>query len=166
MTNANLYWHNCSICGARWIGTHTCDPTPQPTVRNVTLPPMSKLVIGSVQAENAQLRAALAASEAKLAEQDANRAGHPGMCCGQCIDSIRQAEAKLAALIDTAEQCRDMMKFKRADKLGKFQQGSANGRAWAMLNAAIARAKPTPHSADPSSAAPPVGNPATPPSGR
>lgn len=65
--NGTLYWQNCSQCGARWIGTHTCDPTPRPTVRNITLPPMSKLVIGRVEAENAQLRADLAAAEAKLA---------------------------------------------------------------------------------------------------
>lgn len=82
--NGTLYWQNCSMCGARWIGTHTCDPTPQPTVRNITLPPMSKLVIGSVQAENARLRAALAKLSLILKER---RVGHSVMCLHEPVGS-------------------------------------------------------------------------------
>jgi hypothetical protein len=80
----------------------------------------------------------------KAADADARVTGYTD----QLRAALAAAEAKLAALIETAERCRDMLKFKRADRLRPFQQGSANGRAWAELNAAIARARSSsPHSA-------------------
>jgi multidrug resistance efflux pump len=127
--------HRCSICGALWSGVHQCSPVQHVSFRQIT----GDMISDGEEAvrEGRFTTLSQIKTEMQLREE-----------VDQLRAALAAAEAKLAALIETAERCRDMLKFKRADRLRPFQQGSANGRAWAELNAAIARARSSsPHSA-------------------
>lgn len=143
--------HRCSICGADWFGHHQCDPV-QRSAWEATKPIDIRSIRQAERNELAILRDQLAvwvsAAERLLTEKEA-------------------AEAKLAALVKAAEpfacdQGCDAVHHPAKDRHDQRD----NCPVVARLRSALAAAKSKPHSADPSSAAPPVGNPATPPSGR